>query len=97
MSDPIQQADAHLVAILKLADEGGIQWQEETPPRPKAMRAFSGFAGKYNILVCQANVEGRGIIHECMAVVTESTGPMVIHFGRETADKLYHQAAAKRN
>ena len=103
MNDFAEQAQAHIDNIVKMAEAGQITWREETTPRPDAMRAFTAFTGKFNLMVCQANMRSDEdpeqlprLVYEAMATTVDG-GVMLIRIPNNVADKLYHIAVASRN
>lgn len=87
----------HLLKIRELATSNQIDWKIAEVPKPASMRSFNGITPEYNILVCQANVEGAGIVHEGMAIIIDPDGPIIMRMTSELADHLYHLAVAKLN
>ncbi len=89
--DPLQQAQAHLDTIARLAPQ--IRWTKALSPKPGAMTAFEGRVGDYLILVVEANSQEEGhIIYEGMATAFAPSGLMAIHMSREQAETLWGQA-----
>lgn len=85
----------HLDQIESETANGIMKWEEFPTPNPDAMRSFQGKSPTYTVLVAQANVRDVGVVHHGMATVNAQG--MAIVIPSDTANRLYHKAAAERN
>lgn len=85
----------HLHNIAEQVELDQIVWTSLVTPKAEAMRAFQGETPDYLLNVCQANIEGEGVMTEGMAIVRKEG--VIIHLPKECAADLFNKASAKFN
>lgn len=93
--DPIPTALKRIHTFLEHAKSGRVTWQTLPVPRPGAMRSFQGRGAGLMANAVQANVEGVGVVHECMVI--DMQNGTVTRCPPDIADQLYHLAAQSMN
>ena len=84
--NPLQEAQKHIDALLKLHEERKLTWTQVEPPKPGAL-AYDGKAPGYSVLVVQADTVEYGRVYEGMMIVHQGN-VSIIHLPPPVSKKL---------